>query len=66
VAVKVRKRDIDIDLYPLYVVSSIPKEVEYDEEAKIEQSRSLARLQELRLQHGLQEAALDEERESDV
>ena len=62
--VKVHKRDIDIDLYPVYVVSSIPEEVAYNEEAKIEQGRALAQLQEIRLRQGLEEAALEEE--SDV
>ena len=58
--IKVHKRDIDIDLYPVYVVSTSPEEMEYDEEAKIEQGRALAHLQALRLQQGLEEAALDE------
>ena len=58
--IKVHKREVDIDLLPVYVVSSVPDEVLYNEEVKMARYEELAHLQALRLEKALEEAALDE------
>ena len=58
--IKVHKREVDIDLLPVYVVSSVPDEVLYNEEVKMARYKELAHLQALRLERALKEAALDE------